>query len=133
MELPVVTGGMLYPWPTRCPDGSFFFYGPDCGQMCERGSVARRCHHITGAPCLRTAGPGQDHTAFWVMEATSLKRGVREAPSLQPITTTTRTATRNVFVNHYLRNDTSPVRAFCADGNDMGVFGRLSLVAVRAI
>lgn len=27
---------------------------------------------------------GQDHTAFWVMEATSLKRGVREALSGSP-------------------------------------------------
>lgn len=54
--------------------------------MCERGNAARRRRHITGAACTPPAG--QDRAAFWVMEATSLKRGVREGGS--------------VFVNNYL-------------------------------
>lgn len=62
------------------------FTAADCGQMCERGNAARRRRHITGAACTPPAG--QDRTAFWVMEATSLKRGVREGGS--------------VFVNNYL-------------------------------
>lgn len=62
------------------------FTAADCGQMCERGNAARRRRHITGAACTLPAG--QDRAAFWVMEATSLKRGVREGGS--------------VFVNNYL-------------------------------
>lgn len=62
------------------------FTAADCGQMCERGNAARRRRHITGAACTPPAG--QDRAAFWVMEATSLKRGVREGGS--------------VFVNNYL-------------------------------
>ena len=87
MELPVVTGGMLYPWPTQCPDG--FFTALTVARCASAAALPVDCHHITGAlmPPHRP-GPGQDHTAFWVMEATSLKRGVREAPSLQPITAT---------------------------------------------
>lgn len=48
--------------------------------------AACRRRHITGAACTPPAGQGR--TAFWVMEATSLKRGVREGGS--------------VFVNNYI-------------------------------
>lgn len=74
-KLPVLTGRM-------------FYLGPQCARTAFTVLTVARCASAGMVPAATTsqepayAPPaGQDHTAFWVMEATSLKRGVREALS----------------------------------------------------
>lgn len=75
VKLPVLTSRM-------------FYLGPQCARTAFTVLTVARCASAGTVPAATTsqetayAPPaGQDHTAFWVMEATSLKRGVREALS----------------------------------------------------
>lgn len=63
-----------------------FYLGPQRARTAFTGLTVARCASAGTVPAATTsqepacAPPaGQDHTAFWVMEATSLKQGVREA------------------------------------------------------
>lgn len=73
VKLPVLTSRM-------------FYLGPQCARTAFTVLTVARCASAGTVPAATTsqepayAPPaGQDHTAFWVMEATSLKQGVREA------------------------------------------------------
>lgn len=73
LKLPVLTSRM-------------FYLGPQCARTAFTVLTVARCASAGTVPVATTsqepacAPPaGQDHTAFWVMEATSLKQGVREA------------------------------------------------------
>lgn len=74
-KLPVLTSQM-------------FYLGPQCARTAFMALTVARCASAGMVPAATTSQEpayaelaGQDHTAFWVMEATSLKRGVREALS----------------------------------------------------
>lgn len=74
-KLPVLTSRM-------------FYLGLQCARTAFTVLTVARCASAGMVPAATTsqepayAPPaGQDHTAFWVMKATSLKRGVREALS----------------------------------------------------
>lgn len=74
-KLPVLTSQM-------------FYLGPQRARTAFMALTVARCASAGMMPAATTSQEpayaelaGQDHTAFWVMEATSLKRGVREALS----------------------------------------------------
>lgn len=73
MKLPVVTSRM-------------FLLDPQRARTAFTVLTVARCASAGTVPAATTSQEpayaplaGQDHTAFWVMEATSLKQGVREA------------------------------------------------------
>ena len=95
------------------------YLGPQCARTAFTVLTVARCAIVGMVPAATTsqepayAPPaGQDHTAFWVMEATSLKWGVREAPLCSPSRHPLLKHNYDVFVNNYLRNETSPLTFF---------------------
>lgn len=103
MKLPVLTSRM-------------FYLGPQCARTAFTVLTVARCASAGTVPAATTsqepayAPPaGQDHTAFWVMEATSLKRGVREALTANPSRHPLLKHKYDVFVNNYLYNETLPM------------------------
>lgn len=94
-----------------------FYLGPQCARTAFTVLTVARCASAGTVPAATTsqelayAPPaGQDHTAFWVMEATSLKRGVREALTAAHHDILLLNTT--VFVNNYLYNETFPITFF---------------------
>lgn len=110
MKLPVLTSRM-------------FYLGLQCARTAFMVLTVARCASAGTMPAATTSqGPayappaGQDHTAFWVMEATSLKWGVREALRCSPSRHPLLKHNCDVFVNNYLYNET----AFFRDGTGGG-------------
>lgn len=103
MKLPVLTSRM-------------FYLGPQCARTAFTVLTVARCASAGTVPAATTsqepayAPPaGQDHTAFWVMEATSLKRGVREALTAAHHDILSLKHNYDVFANNYLYNETLPM------------------------
>lgn len=91
-----------------------FYLGPQCARTAFMVLTVARCASAGTVPAATTsqeaacAPPaGQDHTALWVMEATSLKRGVREALTEAHHDILSLKRNYDAFVNNYLYKETS--------------------------